>query len=49
MIRKAIFVGKNGRRLFSTVIYPDVCIVGGGPVGAALACALSKSSFFEGN
>jgi 2-polyprenyl-6-methoxyphenol hydroxylase-like FAD-dependent oxidoreductase len=47
MIRKANYVGKNGYRLFSTVISPDVCIVGGGPVGAALACALSKSSFFE--
>jgi len=26
---------------------PDVCIVGGGPAGAALACALSQSEFFQ--
>ena len=29
-----------------SVLRPDVCIVGGGPNGAALACTLAKSQYF---
>jgi len=31
--------------MFSTD-QPDVCIVGGGPAGSALACTLAKSPYF---
>ena len=42
-----------GLRAFSTaqqkesVTKPDVCIVGAGPAGAALACALATSDHFN--
>ena len=26
---------------------PDVCIVGGGPTGVAMACTLAESNFFD--
>ena len=29
------------KRSFSTVLKPDLCIVGAGPAGAALACCLA--------
>ena len=35
------------RRQFSTSLRPEVCIVGGGPAGAALACTLSQSNYFN--
>jgi flavin-dependent dehydrogenase len=32
-----------------SILTPDVCIVGGGPAGAALACTLSQSNYFDSN
>lgn len=32
-----------------SILTPDVCIVGGGPAGAALACTLSQSGYFDSN
>ena len=38
----------GSRRLFSTnSLRPDVCIVGGGPTGVAMACTLAESNFFD--
>ena len=37
----------SARKLFSTTHRPDVCIVGGGPAGVALACTLAHSKFFD--
>jgi 2-polyprenyl-6-methoxyphenol hydroxylase-like FAD-dependent oxidoreductase len=34
------------RKSFS-VLRPDICIVGAGPAGAALACALASSNKFN--
>ena len=43
--------GSSLRRLFSTttatVLKPDVCIIGAGPAGASLACALASSDHFN--
>ena len=40
---------KFAHRMFSTngICRPDICIVGGGPAGAALACALASSDQFN--
>lgn len=34
-------------RLFGSVLKPDICIIGSGPVGAALGCALVNSNSFS--
>ena len=41
-----MMLSKITRRFSTKVLTPEVCIVGGGPAGAALSCALSSSSHF---
>lgn len=38
---------KFGRKSFASVLKPEICIVGAGPAGAALACALASSDKFN--
>ena len=46
-ISKCTVQSSATKRFFSTNMRPDVCIVGGGPTGVALACSLGQSNFFS--
>lgn len=37
----------RSHRFFSSTIRPEVCIIGAGPAGAALGCALASSDNFN--